>query len=155
MTDYTNYMPSTYIAPWVKWTLFILVTLNIIIYKKFKISRYIEEKLSHYIMTYASLSFILLSVFLFFTSNRDLYLEVFSIILGICMSLSYIYCIYKDASEKKLGKRWFLFLLIYFIDAVLFFMIPNKTYGFLLGLLQNLIFMIYETNQLNRIRKAE
>ena len=147
MTDYTNTMSSIHIPTSLKILFFSLLFLNIYFYKKLKISRYIEEYFPSYPFTFGSLSNLLVFSFIAATYDRDVFLEVVSIILGIGICLSYMYNIYVDAYEKKLGYKWFCILSVFIVDYLLFTLIPNKTIAYVLFLLQNLISMLYETNK--------
>ena len=147
MNDYTNTMNNIHIPTSLKIAFFILVFLNIYFYKKNKISRYIEEDFPNYLLTYGSLASLLAFSFIFATYNRDLFLEITSIILGIGISLSYMYSIYEDAEYKKIGIQWFYAILIIVLDSFIFIILPDKIFAYTLLLLLNLLLIYYETKK--------
>lgn len=147
MNDYTNTMNNIHIPTSLKIAFFILVFLNIYFYKKNKISRYIEEDFPNYLLTYGSLASLLAFSFIFATYNRDLFLEITSIILGIGISLSYMYSIYEDAEYKKIGIQWLYVILIIVLDSFIFIILPDKIFAYTLLLLLNLLLMYYETKK--------
>lgn len=149
MEDYSNYMPSQTIPTSLKILFFALLFLNIYYYKKQQIQILIEDYFPKFLKTYASLSFLLLSAFIFATYGRDTYLEVISIVLGIGLCLSYMYNIYEDAEDKKIGiKNWCKVIFIILIDSIIFWLIPNKTFAFCLAMLQSFICMRQEKKEL-------
>ena len=149
MEDYSNYMPSQSVPTLLKIIFFVLLVVNIYYYKKHQIQTLIEEQFPKFLKTYASLSFLLLTAFIFTTYGRDTYLEVVSIVLGIGICLSYMYNVYVDVENKKIGfKKWLMIICIILVDTIAFCMIPNKIIAFCLAMVQSFICMIYEKKEL-------
>ena len=147
MPDYTNYMRTSNTPTIIKVMIVLLIGIKILCYKKHKISRYIEEYFSDFILTYLSLTFVLFTSMVFPTFDKDLYLAVFSIITGIGIGLSYLYNINKEASNSHLEKKWLIVIFGLALDTVIFFLIPDKNIGYIFSLIQCLIAMIYETKK--------
>ncbi len=141
-----NLVPSIYIPVPIRIVFGILIGLNMYVYKKYKISRYLEERFTFYPMTFASLSFILYSFMLAATYGRDIFLEVFSTILGIAICGNYMSNIVKDA-KSKLKRKWLIFLIVFVFDLIVFYLIPIKVYPFIFVLIQCIICMIYESKK--------
>ena len=144
MNDYTNYMPISHTPTSVKLLFFTFVILNYVFYKKFKLTRYLEEHFSSHYLTFGSLLFVLFGAFVFPTYDKDPFLATFSVVLGIGMSLSYLYNILQDASQKPNLKQWMHIALLLLGDTVFFFKMSDKTVAYIIILIQNLIIMLYE-----------
>ena len=144
MNDYNNYMPVSNTPTLVKVIFFILVFLNFFFYKKFKLSRYIEEHFNCHYLTLGSLLFVLFGSFVFLTYEKDPYLATFSVVLGIGISLSYLYSVLQDAFQKPNFKQWMQIVGINLMDAIFFFFMKDKTIAYIVILMQNLLITIYE-----------
>lgn len=153
MTDYTNPLTFTSTPSHIKWAITLLIIINMIIYKKFKISRYIEEAFPNYPLTYGSLGFLIFITFLFATYGVDIFIEIFCTVLGVLMALSYLTNVYEDAENKKLGKKWIYVGGIILINLALFKYIEDKKIVYIISLTLNAICMIYESKKSQALKE--
>jgi len=144
LTDYINTMKVVNTPTPVKIIFFILVAFNIYFYKKHRINDELEDYLHRYPFTYGSLTFLIFGAFTFPTYGVDTFLYVFALITGLGVSISYLYNIYKEASNPHLNKKWLSVFGMISLEAILFLLIPHKAIAYTICLFLNLIVMMKE-----------